>query len=246
MRITISCPKCFMENQHKEPLSYHTKYEIDYFDDRLVSLSCEASHKISIGIKNEKFQILFSSSIDTYLSGHSIESTSSAWAAFERFIEFMIRTFTYSHMIGKECFEASFKDVAKMSERQVGGFIFLYLLSVKTPYNYESRLNKIKQKRNEFIHNGTIPDLNSTLEFLEVIYNEILYILSEVFKHPELRDAMTQVLYERRPKSPDGKCYIYNVIPDIFYTFNRDNLKIEKKPFSTIIVEHKERKEKNI
>ncbi|BCU90732.1 Uncharacterised protein [Yersinia pseudotuberculosis] len=245
MRITINCPKCFMENQHKEPLSYLTKYEIDYFDDRLVSLSCDASHKINIGIRNEKFQILFSSSINTYLSGHTIESTSSAWAAFERFIEFMIRTFTYSHMVGKESFEAGFKDVAKMSERQVGGFVFLYLLSVKAPYNYESRLNKIKKKRNAFIHNGSIPDLTNTFEFLEVIYNEILYILNEVFRHPELREAMTQVLYERNPKSPDGKCYIYNVIPDIFYSFEKGDLKVENKSFATIIAEHKERKERN-
>ncbi|AJJ03693.1 hypothetical protein BZ21_760 [Yersinia pseudotuberculosis] len=247
MKISTICPKCYNENINKEKSKHLVSYDIDYFDDRLVKLLCNESHDINIGISNEKFQILFSSSIDTYLSGHTIESTSSAWAAFERFLEFMIRVFTFPHKVGMEDYYINFNDVSGSSERQVGGFLFLYLISVNEPYVFNKRLNTIKDKRNSFIHKGIIPNREDAFYFLKTLYNETLSILNKISKHPELMKSMAQVVNERKPKSIGSTIYTRRVIPDIFYTIDkRDSVSIFDQSFEDVVAEHKERKEQNI
>lgn len=247
MKISTVCPECYRENRNKGKTNHLISYDIDYFDDRLVRLLCEESHDINIGISNEKFQILFSSSIDTYLSGHTIESTSSAWAAFERCLEFMIRVFTFPHKVGMKDFSISFSDVSGSSERQVGGFLFLYLISVNEPYMFNKRFNIIKDKRNSFIHKGVIPNGEDAFYFLKTLYNEIIYIFNKVSKHPKLMESMAQVINERKPKSIDSTIYTRRVIPDIFYTIDkRGSVSMFDQSFEDVVAEHKERKEQNI
>jgi len=200
MKSIVACNECFKIN-HQSLL-----YVVDYFDDRKATLKCQHGHNTSVYISNEKFEILYASSIYAYHAGFYNECISTAMAALERLYEFLINVF-YSKLLFGGCHlgiasscETSFrKHLVNNSERQFGAFTMLFSLATHGEvYNPKRRDGSKKNKgivsiRNKVIHQGMMTTPFEAKAFLELVFDEINSILKACSKHSDIRDAIEVV-----------------------------------------------------
>lgn len=207
MKSIVACFEC-LKIQSQSLL-----YEVDYFDDRKTTLKCKYGHSTSIYISNEKFEILYASSIYAYHAGFYNECISTAMAALERLYEFLINVFYSKLFFGGnhigiiESCETSFrKHLIKNSERQFGAFTMLFSLATHGGvYDPERRDGSKKHKgivstRNKVIHQGTMTTPSEAKEFLESVFDEINSILKACSKHSDIREAIEAVKTDIRSK----------------------------------------------
>jgi hypothetical protein len=175
---------------------------VEHQDSGLYHLTCSSGHRTTVWLQNPKFELLFDSGGLALLDGHSREAVSSIAAALERFMEFYVRIVALKHLAGQEPFEEAikrfsanqyepfeetWKRVAKQSERQLGAFLFIYLLENGKPplfideYKMQSYGKKDnKHFRNAVIHEGYTPFQDQVLEYGEQIFQFICTILAEL------------------------------------------------------------------
>lgn len=185
MKIFASCMECQKELGHPsfEPII------ADYYEGAVAHIECARGHKSALMLQSQKFEILLESAANALLEGYTIEAASSLSAAYERFFEFAIKVFCKKQSIEKGALDETFKQVAKQSERQIGGFLFLHLMQFGTHYKINT---KISELRNKIIHQGYIPTPEEVIKFGELIYQEI-YSITQLFKS-NLSNEMQQVV----------------------------------------------------
>lgn len=171
-------------------------------DDSLYHLTCSSGHRTTVWLQNHKFELLFDSGGLALLDGHSREAVSSIAAALERFMEFYVRIVALKQLAGQEpleetikrfsvgqheAFEETWKRVSNQSERQIGAFLFIYLLENGKPplfidewklQSYEEKENK--HFRNAVIHKGYTPSQEQVIEYGEQVFQFIHSILGEL------------------------------------------------------------------
>ncbi|HEV8713852.1 MAG TPA: hypothetical protein VGX03_13630 [Candidatus Binatia bacterium] len=175
---------------------------VEQQDDGLYHLNCSSGHRTTVWLQNPQFELLFDSGGLALLDGHSREAVSSIAAALERFMEFYVRIVALKHLAGQEPFEETirrfsanqhepfeetWKRVSKQSERQIGAFLFIYLLENGKPppfideYKMQSYGKKEnKHFRNAVIHEGYTPSQDQVIEYEEQIFQFICPILTEL------------------------------------------------------------------
>jgi hypothetical protein len=199
MKLFTTCMECQIELGHPsfEPII------TDYYDDSVAYIECSRSHKSAIMLQSQKFEILLESAANALLEGYTIEAASTLSAAYERFLEYVIKVFCKKSDISKEALDKTFNQVAKQSERQLGAFLFLYLIIFRNPYKHNQEITTF---RNRIIHQGYIPTPEEVIKFGELIYQEIRSII-KILK-ADLSDEMNQVTMEtlqgRSVKIPNG------------------------------------------
>ncbi len=187
MKIFTICMECQKELGHPsfEPII------ADYYDGAVADIECSRGHKSVLLLQSQKFEILLESAANALLEGYTIEAASSLSAAYERFFEFAIKVLCKKNSITKEALDKTFKQVSKQSERQIGGFLFLYLITFRTEYTLNT---KIVETRNKIIHQGYIPAPEEVINFGELIYKEI-YSITQLMKS-KLLNEMQQVIMD--------------------------------------------------
>jgi hypothetical protein len=187
MKIFATCMECQKEFGHPsfEPII------ADYYEEGVAYIDCSRGHKSAVLLQNQKFEILLESAANALLEGYTIEAASTLSAAYERFFEFSINVLCKKNSITKQALEETFKQVSKQSERQVGGFLFLHLISFGTHYSLSK---KIPELRNKIIHQGYIPTPEEVIAFGELIYQEI-YLITQLLKS-SLPDEIQQVVMD--------------------------------------------------
>lgn len=170
MKITLPCAQCQIETRHPS----FSLFTVDYYDDLVANIKCEKGHNSSQIIQGHKFEILLQSAANALIEGYTLEAACVFSAAYERFLEFCIRVICDKKGVDKTKFEETFKQMSRQSERQLGVFLFLYLLEFGESYKIQN--NKITKFRNKYIHNGFIPDPKEVKNFAKNIYDEIFKI----------------------------------------------------------------------
>ncbi len=127
------------------------------------------------------------------LDGYSREAISSMAASLERFFEYYILVICLKNDIAYEQFGEAWKPVAKQSERQLGAFLFVYLLEGGKPLTplindqkptlqgrSRGKILTWAAFRNEVIHNGYIPTNEEVLEYGNLVYQFVYRVIAEL------------------------------------------------------------------
>ncbi len=197
MKILVFCMECQKELGHPsfEPIL------ADYYDGATAHLECSRGHKSTVLLQSQKFEILLESAANALLEGFTMEAASSLSAAYERFIEFSINVFCKKNLTSKQALEETFRLISKQSERQLGGFLFLHLITFGRSYVLNK---KITELRNKVIHQGYIPSPKEVTVFGTLIYQEI-YSISQLLKSNmpnEIQQVIMDDLQSKNAKVP--------------------------------------------
>lgn len=191
------CMECQKELGHPsfEPII------ADYYDEALAYIECSKGHKSAILLQSQKFEVLLESAANALIEGYTLEAASSLSSAYERFFEFAINVYCKKNNTSKEALSETFKQVSKQSERQVGGFLFLHLLTFGTHYTLNK---KIPELRNKVIHQGYIPTPEEVANLGDLIYNEISTITTLIKSSlsNEIQQVVMDTVQRRNEKIP--------------------------------------------
>ena len=188
MRLRIPCMACFRADGR--PSDEAVSVEIR--DDGLYVASCSRGHVTLTAIQAQKFEILFDSGAMALLDGYPREAVASMAAALERFYEYCVLVICLKHGVAHEAFVNAWAAVTRQSERQLGAFLFLYLLQNKKPLDRsivdarpaataDARNRRSwTEFRNHIIHQGYIPSSEEVLGYGDLVYQFIYRLIGEL------------------------------------------------------------------
>jgi len=162
MKIHTSCNECAMDRDigdHPEALY------VDLTDDWIITATCSMGHKLAFALQQQKFEVLLEMGAMALLDGYYREAVATFAAAQERFLEFFIRAVCYAREVSGSAFDGAWKAVSSQSERQLGAFIFLYLLLEGAP----PPLKDTTKFRNDVIHKGAFRDAVGECDLLSLV-----------------------------------------------------------------------------
>lgn len=206
MFLYFYCHKCvFNELKDKnvpyilEPLKNDTirkdprVYMFESFNDEgFFHFTCNHGHENLIILQNSKFEILSQMALYSLAKGFYRESIFSFSTCLERLFEYFIRFYAYKNSIDEKQIEKSWKNVRNQSERQIGAFVFMYLLQKKeTPLLLDTNITKI---RNDAVHKGKFPTKEEAMVFAEKVI---------AVAHPIMDSMVNDGININSPPSPD-------------------------------------------
>jgi hypothetical protein len=176
MKIKLLCFEC--------PRDYESKngeflLDLEVQDSGLYDVTCPQGHRSLVCLKNQKYEVLFEFGAMALVDGYTREAVASMAASLERFFEFYVKVIFCKYDVPYVEFKKGWKKVAAQSERQLGAFMFLYLLENQKAA--ELIEDKYTTFRNNVIHKGYIPSYEEVVEYGE----RILKFITEV--HNELK-----------------------------------------------------------
>ncbi|MCA0894907.1 hypothetical protein [Microbulbifer agarilyticus] len=199
MKIFTMCMECQKELGHPsfEPIL------ADYYDEPVAHFECGRGHICALMLQSQKFEILLESAVNALLAGYTLEASSTFSSAYERFFEFVISVFCSKQKVDKDELAKTFKQVSRQSERQLGAFLYLYLMEFGV--NYQINMDII-EFRNKVIHKGYIPSPDEVEKFAEKIYTEIYQVTQKLKSScgEDIQNVVQASLLERS-KSVSGQ-----------------------------------------
>jgi hypothetical protein len=169
MRLAIICHKCMESHRHSKR-EYMQSVEI--IDSRHYEITCKRDHKIFTTLAEEKFDVLFEIAINAIIDGYYREAISSFAASLERFYEYAIDVILEFSQIQRAATISTWKSVSPSSERQLGAFIYVWLIQFRE--NPETLSNPKVSFRNKVIHKGHIPTKSEAVAFGDAVAGIIL------------------------------------------------------------------------
>jgi hypothetical protein len=166
MRINISCPKCAQAAG-----GFAVFHVATIREDGLYTGRCPKGHDLLVATQTLRHEMLFEIAMNAIVDGYRREAISSFAASVERFYEFSLRVLSKNRKVPEQIFDAAWKTVSSQSERQLGAFVFLYVVT----FGQHPRIlnNRMVQLRNDVIHRGVLPDKDQVLEFGAAAYELI-------------------------------------------------------------------------
>lgn len=151
--------QCFQEfGKPTEEFSH-----VEFRDDGRYVIKCSFGHETTTILQQQKFEILFDIGAHAILDGYYREAVSSFTSSLERFYEFALRVFIEKASKSDELFQSCWNKVATQSERQLGGFVFLWASNFNEPPELLSDAQA--RFRNEVIHKGKIPTREQAIQY---------------------------------------------------------------------------------
>ena len=108
-------------------------------DSGIHPVNCNHGHEFVIIFSGAKFEVLFDIGMNAINDGYAREAVSSFTSSLERFYEFFISYSAHKNQIDDSIYEQAWKDISNQSERQLGAYIFTYLLKYKETHGLEGR-----------------------------------------------------------------------------------------------------------
>lgn len=171
MEIELTCMQCNFDKtkQQNRKYSFDNNISVHMNDEGAYIAECPEGHKNKVIIQNPKFEILFDLAIIAYIDGYNREAISNLTSAYERFLQFFIEIILLNKKIKPENFDKTWKKMKNQSERQLGGFMVLWLAEFDElpPMLHQNRVSF----RNNVIHKGYIPSNEETLDYFRAIYD---------------------------------------------------------------------------
>lgn len=177
MKIPMTCFECFKLD--KKPSTEFLWCELE--DTGVYSVTCSRKHNTNVLLQNEKFEILFDQGGMALLEGYPRQAVSDFSSSLERFHEFCIRVFLAEKEVSTEKVKEIWKCVESQSERQLGAFFFIYLLTFdEHPPGFITNPNNYSHFRNKVIHKGYIPKLAEARNFGRELFDYMRKIISKL------------------------------------------------------------------
>lgn len=171
MKIKYICHEC-LDNEAIQHVLFSVR------DDGIHKVTCIEGHVSFIFLSNSLFEILFDYGLHALNDGYTREAVASFTASIERFYEFYTRIIQRKHGVASDEIDNSWKHVSKMSERQLGGFVSLYLIEKKTAVKLFP--DWVTKFRNEVTHKGKIPTEEEAVKYGTEIFSFLKENLNEL------------------------------------------------------------------
>jgi hypothetical protein len=139
--------------------------------DGLYTGKCPKGHDLLIATQTLRHEMLFDIALNAIADGYYREAVSSFAASIERFFEFAITVLASNRAVAPDIFEAAWKKVSSQSERQLGAYVFLYVVSFGVVPHLLT--GKMVELRNDVIHKGVLPEKRDALTFGGAAYEVI-------------------------------------------------------------------------
>ncbi|WP_372378321.1 hypothetical protein ACBZ91_04175 [Vibrio natriegens] len=131
MKFNHICPYCMRDafsNSGLNTLTFRLTPHMIH-DSGVHEITCPIGHEYSVVLSAAKYEILFDVGMNALNDGYTRESVSSFASSLERFYEFFINFQILNCGISQELADKAWKTVSNQSERQLGAFTYLYLVS---------------------------------------------------------------------------------------------------------------------
>ncbi len=184
MKIQTTCLNCLLTGK-ADNVFVHAEMR----DDGVYDLTCELGHQFTIMVQQLKFEMLFDMGSLALLDGYFRESVATIAASLERFFQFYVEVICRKMKLKDADIESAWKSVSMQSERQLGVFLFMYLIETKSPiksFIYDENIKqgsetvKVSKFRNDVIHRGYIPSSEEAHIYADLVYRFMYRILKEL------------------------------------------------------------------
>ena len=158
MKTLLACPEC----------AQGTHGVVNFFaetirQDGVYTGKCPNGHDLLIATQTLPHEMLFEIALNAIGDGYYREAVSSFAASVERFYEFSIRVLARNRKVAPSAVGAAWKHVAAKSERQLGAYVFLYVVSFgESPSLVDGERTKL---RSDVIHKGLLPEKNDATRY---------------------------------------------------------------------------------
>lgn len=156
----------------------HLLIQVSVSDENKYAVTCNRGHRFTLIYPEERFELLLRSAATAYINGDYRGVVTSATASLERLYEFAFKAMCHHHRIPKSDVGNSWAIIAKQSERQLGAFVGLFLLTTKVTPNVLG--NNQVQFRNDVTHNGSFASEPKSRAFAEKVLALELDILHKL------------------------------------------------------------------
>lgn len=181
----------------KGEYSHNSFSKLEQFNDKnYYEVECSNGHKTNLIIQNEMYEIHFDFGIIFFDKEMYRPAFLEFVAAFESFIQYgniyMLGDGTYKE------YEEMLSSVVKLSERQLGGFLYQYYNNFRKKAPIRSVMATL---RNDVIHNGHFPTKDETKKYGEYVLNFIrtsLMDLSTMQSSVIQNFGMTEMLLDKK------------------------------------------------
>lgn len=197
--IPQNCFECFATDATKyisRPNLDHTKIN----EDGIFKYICYQGHTSYTVLQNPKFEILIEMALENLLDDNYRESIFNFAAALQRFFEFISEIIIAENKISEENYKLAWKNLKNSSERQLGGFILLFLFRFKEPFLVS---NTMVTLRNQVIHKGKIPNELEAKEYGDYVLTTIYEIQKKVrntISQDTIMEVVGRKISERQQK----------------------------------------------
>lgn len=180
VKIVTACSKCLFEETSNKPVP---EICLADYDEELCCYQCSKGHITYTRIQNDRYELLFDSSIIAYFDDYYRESVLNASSSLESFYEYMIKAmlFIFKKM-SMEQIDDFYKKFKSRSECREGVFQALSKVYLDKDFFLT---DKSKKLRNDTIHNGYFPKNKETLKYLKEIYTIIYDCFGVLMKNVE-------------------------------------------------------------
>lgn len=165
----MSCTACFVNRLFSDVSDEEVLLELR--EDGAYIGTCSKGHTISFAIKWLRYEILYEAGGVALVCGFYREAIGNIATALERYYEFASRVLAEHHQVQAEEVNNAWKPLATSSERQLGAFLLLYLVTFRRAYSGTDQ--KMIELRNAVVHKGVIPTRGQALEYAEYVFNLI-------------------------------------------------------------------------
>ena len=200
MKLFVPCMQCLQESKQLPDKSAF----VDIRNDGLYEFTCAKGHKSVTALQQHKFEILFEIGAHAILDGYYREAVSSFSASLERFYEYYIEIICLSQDIDEEEIQKAWRQISNQSERQLGAFIWAYLIETGHPPALLS--DNWRNFRNKVIHKGLIPEKIKAIQYGQTVLDLILPLLKVL--QAEHNENVGRLLFQHLKrvgsKAPEG------------------------------------------
>lgn len=181
MKISVHCTQCMFPVGEVGTEFRHYGSYVSINDLGVYEINCPNGHRTTVSVQGQRFELLFDLGFYAIADGYYREAVSSFTSSLERFYEFYIRLIALKHEIPFDIFEQGWRPLSKLSERQLGAFVVLYLLENNTPADLLS--NTKIEFRNSVIHKGKIPTRVEAINYGKAVSELILPLLTHIVEN---------------------------------------------------------------
>lgn len=177
----------------------------DIPESGVIENTCDRGHRTATVLQQTKFEILSEMGVKAIVDGFYRDAVSSFATSLERLYEFFITASCRKRGIATEEFAATWRIMAKQSERQLGAFLAAYLFDT----GQVAKLLPQKQIefRNAVVHKGQFPSREEAIWFGQAAFNcalPVLMVLRSNGYAETLRELTSELIRERSQLARDA------------------------------------------
>jgi len=182
MKLLCSCPVCRTDEQ--SIIAAHLR------DDGAADVTCPLGHQFVAVSPYDKFEILFDAGSLALIDEYPREAVADFAAALEQFFAFFVQLVSENYVIddGPDVpnqpitlsdteTAKTWSQVAAQSERQLGAFLYVHLLTMGTAYDIDKKGIEL---RNKVVHRGCLPTLHEATKYGERVWRDIMGTLESM------------------------------------------------------------------